>query len=64
MKKGYKGLTGGYKGLERVTGGDNWLPGVTGGYKGLQRVTKGEKELQGLTGGEKGLIKGYKVYRG
>ena len=42
---GYKGLRGGYKGMQ----------GVTMGYRGLQRVTGGYKGLQGVSGGYKGL---------
>ena len=35
-----QGVTGGYKGLQRVTEDYTGLQGVTGGYKGLQRVTR------------------------
>ena len=46
--KGYRrsqGVTGGYKGLHRVTRGDRGLEGVTGCYNGLQgyKVTRGYK---------------------
>ena len=37
-------MTGGYKGLKRVTRGyteNRGLQGVTGGYKGLQGITGG-----------------------
>ena len=37
---GYKGVTGGYKGLQGVTGGYKGLQGVTGDDKGLQGVAK------------------------
>ena len=39
---GLQGVTGGDKGLHRVTG-------VTRGYKGLQGVTDGDKGLQRVT---------------
>ena len=41
-------VTGGFKGLQKVTKSLTGLEGVTGGYKGLKRVTKG---LQGVTSG-------------
>ena len=34
-----QGLIWGYRGLQRVTGGDKRLQGVTKGYRGLQGVT-------------------------
>ena len=45
----YKGVTRGYKGLQRVTRGYKGLQGVTGGYKGLQGVKGGDNGLQGVT---------------
>ena len=42
-------MTRGYKGLQRVTGGDNGLQGVTKGYKRLQGITRGDKGLQRVT---------------
>ena len=39
--KGLLGVTGDYKGLQKVTRG-------YGGYKGLQRVTRGYRLLQGF----------------
>ena len=45
----------GYRGLQRVTGGDKGLQGVTMGYTGLQRVTRGYRGLQGVTRGYRGL---------
>ena len=46
-------MTGGYKGLQEVTGEHKGLEGVTGfqGYRGLQEVTEG---LHGVTRGFKG----------
>ena len=43
-----QGVTGSFKGLERVREGYKELQGVTGG-------TRGYRELEGLTGGFKGL---------
>ena len=31
-------MTGGYKGLQKVTRGDRELQGVTGGYKGFEKL--------------------------
>ena len=45
----------GYRGLQRVTGGDKGLQRVSRGYTGLQRVTRGYRGLQGVTEGYKGL---------
>ena len=50
----------GYRGLQRVTGGDKELQR---GYKRLQGVTKGYKGLQGVTRGDKGLQRVTKDYR-
>ena len=39
-------MTGGYRGLQEVTGVYNWfksLQGVTGGYSGLQEVPGGNR---------------------
>ena len=56
-------MTKGYRGLERVTGGNRGLQGkrlqgviggyrgVTGGYRGLQGVTRGYRGLQGVKRG-------------
>ena len=51
-------MTGGYRGLHRVMGGDKGLQGMTRdykgmtrGYRGLQGVTRGDKGLQGMTSG-------------
>ena len=41
-------MTGGYKGLQKVTRGDRRL-------QGLQKVTRGYRGLQGVTGDYKGL---------
>ena len=45
---GLEGVTGGYKGLQRVT---KRLQRVTRGYTGLQRVTEGYKRSQGVRKG-------------
>ena len=44
---GFKGITKGNTGLQRLQG----LHGVTTGNKGLQGVTRGYKRLQGVTRG-------------
>ena len=40
VKRDYRGVTRGYKGLQGVTRGYKGLQGVTGGYRRLQVVTK------------------------
>ena len=46
MRKGLLGVTGGYRGLQKVTRGYKGLLGVTGCYQELPSVTKGYKGLQ------------------
>ena len=53
--RGLQGVTGGYKGLQRVTRRYRELQRVTGGYKGLKGVTPIYRRLQGVTGGYRGL---------
>ena len=45
-----EGVTGGDRGLQRVTGGYKGWQGVTRCDRGLQRVTRGDRGLQGVTG--------------
>ena len=48
MKWEYRGLQGGYKGLQGVTWGYKGLQGVTEGYKGLQWVKGVTKDYRNV----------------
>ena len=51
MTRGYKGVTGGFKALQRVRRSEKGLQGVTGDGNGLQGVTGGNKgEKRGNNG--------------